>query len=150
MRETLTMVVLGAGLSLGFYGVLRAADPSSDVNHPWLLHFREAGLTAHLRYTSSNVNRRIAPLEWRGQLAGPDAAGARLVALTVEYYPVQVVEFPSAEAAGRLEKVKRDKRYRVAREGRWMCIVSPVRGQLPKAAYETIFDSFRARAEKTP
>jgi hypothetical protein len=150
VRETLTMVVLGAGLSLGFYGVLRAADPSIDVNNPWLLHFRESGLNAHLRYTTTNVNRRIAPLDWRGELAGPDCAGARLASMMVEYYPVQVVEFPSAEAAGRIEGLKRDKRLRIAREGRWMCIVSPVQGQIPKAAYEKIFRAFRARAEKTP
>jgi len=149
--KTLPALIAGLAFAALFYGTLRAADPGVLRDNPWVLHFREGGFTTRLRSTSDAVQHRIAVAEWRPKLDDPRFA-ARLSSLVADDVPIQVVEFASPEVAGEVEKLKfRERPFKVAREGRRLCIIIPVQGRVARSELrERITDHFRRLAETLP
>jgi hypothetical protein len=151
--KTLPALFAGPACGLLLYAALRLSNPSGDIENAWVTHFRGEGLETRIRSTSTEVDRRIAVDDWRGQLGDAKFAG-RLVTLEVQRTPVQIVELGEADAARELAKRPRNKRFAVLREGRFLCILTADRrGAAPEEAEalrRSVEDAFRSRARKLP
>ncbi len=164
-----TLLALSAGPAAGaalYAALFLLAPPSAHgEQHPWVVHFRDGGLTAYLTSVSHEPQAHFAIIERREAFKAPPLARATLVTLEVSEVRLQIAEFGTEELAARVveeeerQKVPRFKgsniHYHVQRVGRRIAVVPPIRDlrdskNVDGALAAKVLRAFAAGAEKLP
>ncbi len=163
MRRYLPALVTGPCAGAALWAMLRFLTPASAAaaDDPWAAHFREQGFDARLSWISREGEQNFGMIHLRPQFRDKAIARTPIRSIEVERADVQIVEFPSSEAAARFsEKEGRTKvpnparaelHYHICRTGRFLAVMRPVQVQtrwrtVPDDLAKRVLKAFAARA----